>query len=179
MTKTQFDEIQKAKHYNSHPSGIECKDIAKHLGFYLGNAAKYLWRMHEKHADPLPDLKKAAFYVSEYIEGVVKDVILPVQLPKVGGNPHSGAAQLYNAQVHRLITKETDATAGVFWALVLQRPDHIRSLQTALSVIQNRIIFEDSPVPGAGDDDEPEYRGDPSDLPMEREPLHVTAKDFS
>lgn len=143
MTKTQFDEIQKAKHYNSHPSGVECKDIAKHLGFYLGNAAKYLWRMHEKHDDLLPDLKKAAFYVSEYITEVIDDGLVPVELPKVGGNRHSDARREYNEKVQRLIANETDATAGIFWALVLQNPANIQSAQTALAVIQNRIAAED------------------------------------
>ena len=164
MTKSQFDEIQKAKHYNSHPSGIECKDIAKHLGFYLGNAAKYLWRMHEKHADPLPDLKKAAFYVSEYINGVGSATLIPVELPKIGGNAFSDARKEYNENVQRLITLETDGTAGVFWALVLQNPADLRSLQTALAVIQNRIIAEDKAP--AWDESEDDTAEGPSERPM-------------
>ena len=155
----EFDEIQKAKHYNSHPSGVECKDIAKHLGFYLGNAAKYLWRMHEKHDDLLPDLKKAAFYVQEYITDVKAQKLLTVDLPSSSRNTSADARREYNEKVQLLITQETDATAGVFWALVLPQPASIQNLQTALAVIQNRIIFEDK-------------------ADTEEQPLRVTAADF-
>lgn len=141
---TKFDEIQKAKHYNSHPSRVECKEIAKHLGFYLGNSTKYLWRMHEKHDDLLPDLKKAAFYVGEYISGVVEQKLAPVALPKIGpNNLFNEARKEYNENVRALIGAETDATAGIFWALVLQSPDNLNNVQTALTVINNRILTED------------------------------------
>lgn len=31
-------------HYQSHPSGLECIEIARHQGFLIGSALKYLWR---------------------------------------------------------------------------------------------------------------------------------------
>lgn len=38
------EEVNHPKHYNSHPSGIECIEIVRHHNFNIGNAIKYLWR---------------------------------------------------------------------------------------------------------------------------------------
>lgn len=64
------DAVDHPRHYNAHGSGIECIDLAEHLGFNLGNALKYLWRCEEKGA-PLTDLKKAAWYLRR--EGEARD----------------------------------------------------------------------------------------------------------
>ena len=45
-------------HYNSHPSGVECIDIAEHYNFNVGNAIKYLWRSGIKKELGLSDLEK-------------------------------------------------------------------------------------------------------------------------
>lgn len=62
------------KHYNSHPSGVECIDIAEHLSFNLGNALKYLWRLHHK-GEPKEQIEKALFYLSRERERVSRDGI--------------------------------------------------------------------------------------------------------
>jgi hypothetical protein len=50
------------RHYKTHPSGIECVDVAEGLGFNVGNAIKYLWRTGLKDiAPPKQDLAKAAW----------------------------------------------------------------------------------------------------------------------
>jgi hypothetical protein len=59
--------VDHPKHYNSHPSGIECIQVAEHMSFNLGNAIKYIWRADEK-GNALEDLKKAAWYVQREIE---------------------------------------------------------------------------------------------------------------
>lgn len=61
------DSVNHPKHYNSHPSGIECIDVVEHMGFNLGNAIKYIWRADEKGND-IVDLQKAAWYVNREIE---------------------------------------------------------------------------------------------------------------
>ena len=38
------DSVNHPAHYNSHPSGIECIEIARHHNFNIGNTIKYLWR---------------------------------------------------------------------------------------------------------------------------------------
>ena len=56
------DEVEQPKHYNSHPSGIECIDIVQHMGFNLGNVIKYVWRADLKGKD-IQDLEKAKKYL--------------------------------------------------------------------------------------------------------------------
>lgn len=53
-------------HYRSHPSGIECIEITRHLNFNVGNAIKYLWR-HMDKGDPIENLKKAQWYIDDEI----------------------------------------------------------------------------------------------------------------
>lgn len=60
------DTVNHPKHYNSHPSGVECITIARHMNFNLGNVLKYIWRADHKGAT-LEDLKKARFYLDDEI----------------------------------------------------------------------------------------------------------------
>lgn len=61
------DMVNLPPHYTSHPSGIECIQIAEHMNFCLGNAIKYIWRAGLK-IDKIEDLKKARFYLDREIE---------------------------------------------------------------------------------------------------------------
>ena len=62
----EFDVINKPKHYNSDPSGVEPIQITQHMSFCLGNVTKYL--MRHKHKGGLEDLKKAQWYLNREIE---------------------------------------------------------------------------------------------------------------
>jgi hypothetical protein len=64
------DNVNHPKHYNSHPSGVECITVAEHMSFNIGNAIKYLWRADHKNG--LEDLRKAAWYVNREIERLEK-----------------------------------------------------------------------------------------------------------
>lgn len=68
------DNVNHPKHYNSHPSGVECITIVRHHNFNTGNAIKYLWRTGLKEEEGLDikdkaieDLKKAIFYIQDEI----------------------------------------------------------------------------------------------------------------
>lgn len=61
------DSVNNPKHYTSHPSGIECIQITKHMGFCLGNALKYLWRADLKD-NAIEDLRKSIWYIQCEIE---------------------------------------------------------------------------------------------------------------
>lgn len=61
------DAVAQPSHYTSHPSGIECIEITKHMGFNLGNAVKYIWRCDLKK-DAIEDLRKARQYLDIEIE---------------------------------------------------------------------------------------------------------------
>lgn len=58
--------VNHPKHYNVHPSGVECIQIVEHMGFNIGNAIKYLWRADDKN-QPIEDLEKAVWYIQREI----------------------------------------------------------------------------------------------------------------
>lgn len=59
------DAVNHPRHY-AHPSGVECIEIAEHLGFNLGNAFKYVWRAGAKSEDAREDYAKALWYVERW-----------------------------------------------------------------------------------------------------------------
>ena len=62
------DLVNHPKHYTSHPSGVECIEITRHMSFNLGNAVKYLWRNGLKDgASSIQDLEKAVWYINDEI----------------------------------------------------------------------------------------------------------------
>jgi hypothetical protein len=62
----QHDPVNHPKHYTSHPSGVECIEVTRHMGFNLGNAMKYIWRADLK-GDAIEDLQKAVWYIQDEI----------------------------------------------------------------------------------------------------------------
>lgn len=60
------DMINHPEHYTSHPSGVECIEIAEHMNFCCGNALKYIWRAGLKN-DAVEDLNKAKWYLEREI----------------------------------------------------------------------------------------------------------------
>lgn len=68
-SKEEFHEVNKSKHYNLHPSGIECIEVIRHYNFNIGNAMKYLWRQGLKDNNPdIKDMKKAIYYIIDEIQ---------------------------------------------------------------------------------------------------------------
>lgn len=63
--------VEHPKHYNSHPSGVECITIARHHNFNIGNVFKYLWRIGLKGEDAatkekrVEEIDKAIFYLQD------------------------------------------------------------------------------------------------------------------
>lgn len=66
------------EHYRSNTSGIEVIDIARHLGFSLGNVVKFIGRAGEE-SGVLVDLEKAMFYLDDAAEH-------PETIPEVDWN---------------------------------------------------------------------------------------------
>lgn len=65
MQMPSCDAVNHPKHYNAHPSGVECIAITEHMNFCIGNAFKYLWRADHKNG--VEDLKKAIWYIQRRI----------------------------------------------------------------------------------------------------------------
>jgi hypothetical protein len=62
------DQVNHPRHYNSHPSGLECIEVVRHHNFNVGNVIKYLWRAGLKDGEAdLKDLKKALWYLQDEI----------------------------------------------------------------------------------------------------------------
>lgn len=76
------DSVNHPKHYNGHPSGVECIEIVEHLGFCLGNAVKYLWRAGLKGdgGQGKEDLSKAAWYLRRYVGDVTPPAMWDTKL---------------------------------------------------------------------------------------------------
>lgn len=62
-----YDPVHLPKHYNVHPSGIQCIEITQHMSFNLGNAFKYLFRCDDKEK-LFQDLDKSLWYVRREFE---------------------------------------------------------------------------------------------------------------
>lgn len=68
------DNVNHPEHYNSHPSGIECIEVVRHLNFNLGNAIKYVWRHgFKKSSSNTEDLQKAVWYLQDEIKRIEND----------------------------------------------------------------------------------------------------------
>lgn len=64
MNDLANDPVNHPSHYTSHPSGIECIQVTRHLNFNVGNAIKYLWRAGLKDdKNHIQDLEKAIWYI--------------------------------------------------------------------------------------------------------------------
>lgn len=77
-TSKDNDLVNHPKHYNAHPSGIECIQIARHYQCNIANAIKYLWRQGLKNGESsIKDLQKAIWYIVDEIQlqgGKVEDI---------------------------------------------------------------------------------------------------------
>lgn len=68
-----MEQVDHPSHYTAHPSGIEAITITSGFGFALGNVIKYVWRAGLKNPDPLPDLKKARWYLDYHIQQLERE----------------------------------------------------------------------------------------------------------
>ena len=67
------DNVNHPEHYET--GKFECievmqealgADVTKH--FCLGNAFKYIYRCNKKHDSPIEDVKKAVWYLNEFVK---------------------------------------------------------------------------------------------------------------
>lgn len=69
--KLEHDPVNHPSHYTSHPSGIECIEIVRHMSFNRGNSIKYTWRAGDK-GNEIEDLEKAIWYLKDEVERLKK-----------------------------------------------------------------------------------------------------------
>lgn len=80
------DPVNNPRHYNSHPSGVECIEVTRHMSFNIGNVVKYLWRAGLKESAPsIQDYEKAAWYLNDEIKRL-KAQQAAADLPQIFGD---------------------------------------------------------------------------------------------
>ena len=103
-----FDLVSKPRHYNVHPSGVECKDIACGLPWLEGSAFKYLWRYAEKGTPDL-DLRKAIQFAEWARDGHI-NLAVPKVLTRIAALfrfRHRAQAKTCQQALWRVIGEET------------------------------------------------------------------------
>jgi hypothetical protein len=61
--------VNHPKHYNIHPSGIECIDVIEHMTHNIGASIKYLWRAGLKPGESDDkDIRKAIWYLERELD---------------------------------------------------------------------------------------------------------------
>lgn len=80
--------VNSPRHYNSHPSGIECITVIRHYVCDISNAMKYLWRAGIKGEQGLTlrekeieDCDKAIWYLRDYMKNGIRLTRTTVVVP--------------------------------------------------------------------------------------------------
>lgn len=78
-TSNSSDSVNHPVHYNSHPSGVECITVIRHMPADIAAAVKYLWRQGLKPEEgkteldkAIEDCSKAIWYIQDYIDNILK-----------------------------------------------------------------------------------------------------------
>ena len=105
-----YEHVVHPKHYNSHPSGVECIDVIEHFSFNLGTAFKYVMRRDDK-GNAKQDINKAIFYIqrnrrAEHITRSLDYVL--ASLNAIVNTEHNLAANLFYDHVRSYIVSATD-----------------------------------------------------------------------
>ena len=69
--RVDYETVNHPEHYTSHPSGVECIEIAEHMSYNLGSVLKYIWRGGLK-VSKIEDLKKAKWFIDREIQRIHK-----------------------------------------------------------------------------------------------------------
>jgi len=127
---TLLDRVSPS-HYRSHPSGVECIEISKHLSGCLAQSFQYLWRCGQKD-DPVQELEKAMWFIEVELTVDNKHYLLP---------------SMVNSKLNDVLAAEPDAQkAEAFKHIVLanQHDNGIRQihLAKAISIIVDMVLIE-------------------------------------
>jgi hypothetical protein len=57
------ETVDHPKHYNSHPSGVECAMVCRLCSWNFGSAIKYIWRYRDKNGNE--DLRMARWHLKD------------------------------------------------------------------------------------------------------------------
>lgn len=145
----QFDIVNKAAHYNSHPSGVECVELAERLPFNTGNAFKYVFRRGDK-GNTVQDLEKAIYYLNRersHLENIIR-YVPERELPEILVNRQFTLTDLAN--IRKLKDHEPNASACAIYSRIFRDSEkilrYIEGLGYAAEYVQRLIQEITSPV---------------------------------
>lgn len=121
--------VNRLPHYNSHPSGIECRSVNRHLSAPLSCAYKYLFRYREK-GNPAKDLRKC----QNYIEDQIEHLGMPA---RVSEEVVSLAAGVAEAEPDQAVSRAM---------MLLVRPLHIGHLREAAELVSALALLAEACV---------------------------------
>lgn len=133
------EQVNHPDHYRSHPSGIECIELAEKMSFNLGNAFKYVYRRNDKE-NSYQDLRKAEFYIKREIERMEK------LLEDIPGSfypaLHPGLSLADLRKAERIYDTEPNPIAAKFYSNLfsqgpLQDPEELGVLWDALDALHD------------------------------------------
>ncbi len=129
MATTQSEDpnekVDHPRHYNQHPSGIECIELIEHLPTNLGNAVKYLWRCGLKMSEtPLRDLQSARWYTERERQRII--------LFELDLEPVSKTDIVWRALARRVSAKDSGVLGSYLTSLLHKRtPDLANPISVA------------------------------------------------
>jgi hypothetical protein len=131
--KPAAEQINQPDHYTSHPSGVECIEIAEGLNFNLGNAVKYVWRAGLK-GDAVSCLRKSLWYLLRERRRLVRS--------SIPATSRTRSARQYAARVLEHVDRYAapDALASVLCALF--SPSEARAAITLPQIDRAAAIVE-------------------------------------
>lgn len=134
MSEQEFNVVSKAKHYNSHPCGIEVKHVVRCLDFNLGNVFKYVTRREGK--EELRSLKSARFYLLDHLDNI-----------ESCPGPLESKRMIVEAMVQRYATMEPHAWAQLFYKSFIELVKDETSVEAHANVLMaiDALIREQEP----------------------------------
>lgn len=123
------ERVDHPRHYNQHPSGIECIELIEHLPYNLGAAVKYIWRCGLKKSEtPLRDLQSAQWYTKRECQRYLR---FWAESPPQTGAWHPLARKVLSVESESLLSRYLNA-------LLERRFDRmITVLQAAITDLKN------------------------------------------
>jgi hypothetical protein len=117
MATTQSEDpnerVDHPRHYNQHPSGVECIELIEHLPTNLGNAVKYIWRCGLKATEtPLRDLQSAYWYTNRELERI--------ELYDLDVDDPPRTAILWRGIARKVIASDPNSTLGAYLSALVE-----------------------------------------------------------
>lgn len=135
--------VHRPSHYTSHPSGIECIQITRHMNFNLGNAVKYLWRNGLKDGQPaIQDLQKAIWYIQDEIERMERTTVQQ-RINDIGYDIDNYLAdESDESKADKMLFLDTETTGLDYAAQIIQ----LAIVDEDGNTIVNTLLDADSPI---------------------------------